>query len=180
MRNKILAGATILLVVAGALWYIKGVKPAGAEPGAVQLSYNLCLGAEFHSHIVDLDTLTFTNYRSNYWLDSSRQYFGKAIVTGTKDTLLVSVINGMDFRTASELLLKASGEVFDKKREQYGPIEAFGIYSRHSDSSFWVRSLVFDKQLGASILIDQHAADKASAQRIFIQSNLAKTIKRCI
>lgn len=180
MRKKILFGAIALAVVALAVMYLNSVKPRTAEEGAVQLSYNLCLGHEINPQIITLDTMAFTTYRSHQWLDSSRQYFGKAILINASDTLLVSVINGMDFRTASELLLSASGQVLDKKRDQYGPIEVFGIYNQSSDSSWWVRSLVFDKQLGASVLIDHSAANQTEAKEIFTQSNLAKTIKRCI
>jgi hypothetical protein len=180
MPKKIVFGLPLIIAIAGLIWYIKVARPTAPKEGSVQLSYNLCLDAGLEAQPFTLDTTAFLSYRTQHWLDSSRQYFGKALTLTKKDTLVVSVINGLDFKSSSELLLQSSGRVMGKKREQEGPVEIFWIWCQSPDDTWWVRYMVVDKQMGSSVLIDQPAADSTGAEQSFLSSPLPKMIKRCI
>lgn len=179
-RKKVRGLFALLFVLSIALFFLwrRSTTPDAGSDG-ISLSYNICLQPQPGTVILDQDNPLKLEYLQNFWIDSTRQYYSKAVLMNEGDTLHVSAFNALPFPDGLELLLENSGRVIQQERGKTTSFSYARIFSRRHDV-FLARYLMLDLSFNHLILVDHLSTDSLSIGQSFDQNLFLKRIRPCL
>ncbi|MCB0571336.1 MAG: hypothetical protein KDC66_16305 [Phaeodactylibacter sp.] len=180
MKWKYLFGA--LIVVGGLIVWVLSQRSASgtAAPDIANLSYNICLKAGSGYQILENDTIARVAYASNYWADSTGQYFSKTLVSPLGDTLFVSIFNNASLHRAEETLRSAGFEILAREQAESSGFTCLKALSRSENGAFFLRWLIADPQFQVVAMADLPGSDSAALAQRFHNDPFIQSIKKCL
>ena len=175
MRRKPLLRLFLLLALLSLSLYFLWRQPWGTGPdyGAnISLSFNLCLPASEGTNLITADHPLKARYLREAWIDSTRQFYTKALQITPADTLYISTWSQVSLREGKRLLDLQSGDVLTSQAGEKGSVAYYQLFSR--------RYLFQDRSFDTLVQVDRFGPDSAAVRALYESDLLIKQVQPCL
>lgn len=182
MRRKPLLRLFLLLALLSLSLYFLWRQPwsTGPDHGAnISLSFNLCLPASEGTNLITADHPLKVRYLREAWIDSTRQFYTKALQITPADTLYISTWSQVGLREGKRLLDLQSGDVLTSQAGEKGSVAYYQLFSRRK-GLYFSRYLFQDRSFDTLVQVDRFGPDSAAVRALHESDILIKQIQPCL